>query len=126
MISMIDNPLGGRDVQEWVGKTANTAAPQRVKERVFLRHKGRCHHSGRKIHAGDKWDVDHVKPLGLGGENRESNLAPILREEPHKEKTAEEVKMMRKAERMRRKHNGTWPKSRATIQSRGVAKTRDI
>ncbi|CTQ67222.1 HNH endonuclease [Roseibium alexandrii] len=122
----IDNPLGGRSVEEWIGKTPDTPAPQRVKDRVFIRHKGRCHRTGRRIHVTDKWDTDHVKALGLGGENRESNLAPILRDEAHKEKTAEEVTMMRKADRMRRKHNGTWPKSKASIQSRGFPKTRDV
>ncbi|WP_368669526.1 HNH endonuclease [Roseibium sp. RKSG952] len=123
---MIDNPLGGRQVEEWIGKTADSAVPDRVKDRVFMRFQGRCHRTGLKIQAGDKWELEHLKALGLGGENRERNLAPILAGDPHKEKTAEEVGMMRKADRMRRKHNGTWPKSKAKLQGRGFAKTRDI
>ncbi len=46
--------------------------------RVFDRHRGICHRCGLKIHAerGEKWDVDHVKPLHLGGTTAQSNLAP--------------------------------------------------
>ena len=123
---MIDNPYGGRDVEEWIGKTPNSMPSDRIRDRIFTRHRGICHKSGTRIMAGVKWDLDHIKPLGLGGENRERNLAPILADEPHKEKSAEEVSMIRKADRMGRKHRGTWPKSRAKIQSRGFAKTRDV
>ena len=79
-----------RTVPEWIGETPETAVPLRVKLRVFDAHGGRCHWSGKKIAAGDRWDVDHIRALINGGENRESNLAPILREK-HKEKTARDV-----------------------------------
>ena len=32
--------MTGREVPEWIGKTADTAIPDRVKERVFLTHGG--------------------------------------------------------------------------------------
>ena len=80
-----------RAVPEWIGATPDTPVPPRVKVRVFDAYSGRCHWSGRKIAAGDKWDVDHVRALINGGENRESNLAPILRDKAHKEKTDRDV-----------------------------------
>ena len=108
--------LDGRAVEEWIGKTPDSRPPERVVVRVFDRASGICHISGRKILATDKWEVEHIKPLKAGGENRESNLAPAL-VEPHKKKTAEERKITAKISRTRKKHIGVtkkrkhkWPK----------------
>ncbi|MET0941983.1 MAG: hypothetical protein ABWY13_11535, partial [Mesorhizobium sp.] len=51
--------------------------------------------------------------------NRESNLAPILRDK-HKEKTAHDINEKSKVARLRAKHFGLWPKS----HFRTSAKTR--
>lgn len=96
-----------REVPEWIGKTDNTPIPPRVRTRVFLAHKGICHISGREIRAGEAWDVDHVIALINGGENRESNLAPALRDK-HREKTAQDVAEKSKVERIRQKHLGIY------------------
>lgn len=61
---------------------------------------------------GDKWDTDHVIALINGGKNIESNLAPILRGKPHKEKTAQDVATKSKTSRMRAKHLGIRKPSR--------------
>src|SRR5262245_52093931 len=106
-----------RTVPEWVGETPETAVPLRVKLRVFDAHGGRCHWSGKKIATGDSWDVDHIQALINGGENRESNLAPILREK-HREKTATDVNEKAKVARIRAKHFGLWPKSHSKIQTK--------
>ena len=106
-----------RTVPEWIGETPETAVPLRVKIRVFDAHGGRCHWSGKKIAAGDRWDVDHVRALINGGENRESNLAPILRDK-HKEKTARDIDEKAKVARLRAKHFGLWPKSHFKIPRR--------
>ena len=100
-----------RLTDEWIGKTDDTPIPARVRLRVFERHGGVCHISGRKIAAGEPWDCDHVVALINGGENRESNLAPALREK-HREKTAEDVAIKSKTYRQRAKHLGIWPKSK--------------
>lgn len=114
----------GRENPEWIGAKPDTPIPQRVKDRVFLRHGGRCHWTKRLIRPGDPWDVDHVRALINGGENRESNLAPILRGKPHKEKTAQDVAEKSKTYRLRAKNNGTWPKSKRPLKSRGFEPTR--
>lgn len=102
-----------RELPEWIGKTPDTPIPARVRVRVFERHGGRCHLSGRKIMPGDVWDCDHVIALINGGENRETNLAPALRD-PHRKKTAEDVAIKSKTYRMRARHLGLKPKSRLT------------
>ena len=107
-----------RSVPEWWGATHDTPIPPRVRLRVFERDGGVCHLSGRKIRAGEEWDCDHITALINGGEHRESNLAPALRDK-HREKTAEDVAEKSKVYRMRAKHLGTWPKSKQKIQSRG-------
>lgn len=96
-----------RSVDEWIGKTDNTMPPPRVRLRIFDAHGGVCHISKRKIRAGELWDLDHVLALCNGGENRESNLAPALRDK-HREKTADDVKQRAKDDRVRAKHNGTY------------------
>lgn len=118
-----DLQLVGRAVPEWIGSSPDATVPRRVRDRIFLRSAGRCHLTGRKIGPGDVWDLDHVKPLKDGGEHRETNLAPALKQ-PHIEKTAEENAGRAKEARMRAKHFGYFPKSRAPMRSRGFAKTR--
>ena len=99
--------LTGRTTEEWIGKTPDTAIPARVKLRIFEAHGGRCYLSGRKINPGDAYDFDHKLALCNGGENRESNLAPVLRVE-HRKKTADDVNIRAKADRVRKKHLGIW------------------
>ncbi len=72
---------------------------------------------------GERWELEHVRPLSMGGQHRESNLAPALAIE-HRAKTAAEAGARSKADRVRRKHEGTWPRSKARIQSRSFAATR--
>lgn len=123
-VPMIDNPLGGRKVQEWIGSNPDQRIPDQIRDRVFLRHKGRCYVTGRRLMPGE-WDLDHIKRLADGGEHRERNLAPIYRP-VHRDKTAQENSDAAKADRIRRKHNGTWPKSKAPLRSRGFSHTRQI
>lgn len=124
-VPMIDNPLGGRSLPEWIGKTPDSKVPDTVRDRVFMRAGGRCYLSSRKIMPGDKWELEHVKPLSMGGEHRERNLRPAL-VAAHREKTKAEAADRAKADRIRRKHQGTWPKSKASIKSRGFSPTRSF
>lgn len=94
-----------RAVPEWVGATDDARIPPRVRLRVFERFGGVCQLTGRKIMVGDQWDCDHARALVNGGEHRESNLQPVLRA-AHRKKTAEDVKLKAKADRVRKKHLG--------------------
>jgi 5-methylcytosine-specific restriction protein A len=119
----ITDPHGGRSLSEWIGATPDSVVPDWVRDRIFVRAKRRCHITNRRIRPGDAWQLEHIKPLSLGGENRESNLAPALTT-PHKAKSAAETDIREKADRQRRKHDGTWPKpvGNARLQSRQFQK----
>jgi 5-methylcytosine-specific restriction protein A len=113
----------GREPEEWIGATPDTPVPDRVKLRVFRRYGGVCYLTDTRIKTGDAWDVEHVKAVGLGGENREGNLRPALKE-PHKVKTKADTARIRKADRVAKKHLGLKPKSKTPIKSRGFDKSR--
>lgn len=109
-----------RAVEEWIGKTPDTKVPPRVRLRIWKREGGKCHLSGRKILAGDRWDLDHRVALINGGEHRESNLFPALRDK-HREKTARDVAEKARADQSFKKHLGiTRPKG--LIKSAGFPK----
>lgn len=98
-----------RSVKEWQGKTDDSAIPPRVRLRVFEAHGGVCHLSGRRILAGEPWDCDHVVALVNGGEHRETNLAPALRDK-HRKKTALDVREKSIVRRKQMKSLGIAPK----------------
>lgn len=107
-----------RTVKEWIGKSDDSRPPNSVRLRVLERYGCRCYRSGIEIRDGVPFDLDHIVALINGGENRESNLAPILKDK-HKEKTRKDVKersTVRKkrvaalGDKTRRKHK--WPTGR--------------
>lgn len=108
-----------RRVPEWIGKTPDSKIPPRVRLRVFLDHEGFCYLSGRKIRSGDLWDVEHKVALCNGGEHRETNLAPALRDK-HREKTAQDVAEKAKIAAKQMANLGMRQPSR--LQSRGFDK----
>lgn len=114
-----------RSVPEWIGKTPDTPIPARVKLRVFERFGGVCQETGRKITPGDAWDCDHTLALANGGENRESNLRPVLHT-AHVEKTREDVAMKAKDDRVRKKHLGIKAKTAAIPGSKASRWKRKI
>jgi len=100
-----------RSVEEWIGKTDDAAIPTRVKLRIWERENGTCWISGRKIRPGEPFDFDHKVALINGGEHRESNLFPALRDK-HREKTREDVAIKSETARVRSKHLGIKKASR--------------
>lgn len=118
-----------RAVKEWEGLTDNSAVPPRVRLRILEREKGICHLSGRKIMVGEAWDLDHKVALCNGGEHRESNLFPALRDK-HREKTKEDVAEKSAVAVKRKKHLGItkpkyrWPKR--SISRQYTSNVRDV
>lgn len=113
-----------REVPLWIGKNDDQAIPPRVRIRVFEKQGGRCALSGRKIGAGDAWQVDHIIPLILGGRHAEDNLQPVL-VDAHRAKTDGDVAAKSKVARVRAKHLGIFPPSPFKIRSRGFQKRGD-
>lgn len=79
-----------RTIPEWRGKTDDAKVPDRVRLRVWLDHEGICWLSKRKIRPGELWELEHKVALCNGGQHRETNLAPALKDK-HKVKTAADV-----------------------------------
>lgn len=84
--------------------------------RIFDAAAGLCHLCGLKIHAetGERWEVEHRKPLWLGGADEESNMAPahVI---CHAAKSSSERTIKAKGDRVRAKYLGArrtkyrWP-----------------
>ncbi len=106
-----------RSVPEWIAKHDDQKVPARVRQRVFDAYEGICHLTGRKIMPGEAWELEHVHSLILGGQHRESNLAPALKE-PHTAKTAMEMGVKAKIARVRKKHLGIKPGKSSLSNSR--------
>ncbi len=101
-----------REVEEWIGKTDDSDPPPRVRVRVFDKYKGVCQCGcGMRIWAGDKWQCDHVVAIINGGQNRESNLVPLLIKH-HVSKTKEDVAEKSEVYKKRKSHLGLKKKSR--------------
>jgi len=111
-----------RTLPEWIGKTADSAVPPRVRVRVFDRYGGRCQCGcNRKILVGEKWDCEDTIAIINGGERRESNLKPWLSEH-HPKKTAADVAEKSRVYRKRAKHLGVALRKGPKIASRGFQK----
>jgi 5-methylcytosine-specific restriction endonuclease McrA len=94
-----------RSVPEWVARNHDQVVPGRVQLRVWNRCGGQCGECSRKIGAGEDWDIDHERPLALGGEHREANLR-IVHVWCHRSKTRMEQARKAKADRVAKKHHG--------------------
>jgi len=117
---------GRRAVPEWVADHPDQEIPKRVKLRIWERCDGRCHLSGLKIDAlRDEFDYEHIKRLADGGEHRELNIALALRDK-HRKKTGAENSAGAKADRIRLKHSGKWPKTKRPLKGRGFEPSRPI
>lgn len=74
---------------------------------VWLRARGKCEGCGARFKTGEG-ELDHILPCALGGSNDAEN-AQLLCRICHGGKTAKDINRIRKADRMRDKHNGSYP-----------------
>lgn len=93
--------------------------------RLFDLHKGECHICGQNIKVGEAYDLEHIVPWCLTRDDSDQNVKPAHKS-CHKIKTADDIGGISKADRVRAKFIGAWPKSKATIRSGGFRKTRDV
>lgn len=119
---MTDAPNLRRTVDEWVGATADTPIPKRVKLRILLKYGERCYKTGHKFRPGDNIEYDHIQPICNEGENRETNIAPILGGKVHQSKTRDDLDERVKTDRIKAKHLGIYPKPKRRLQGRGFDK----
>ena len=77
----------------------------KVRVALFQKHDGVCHLCGGKINVGEAWEVEHVIPFAMGGDDTEDNLRPA-HTKCHKVKTVEDVGNIAKAKRREARHIG--------------------
>lgn len=89
-----------------------------AKERLalFAAAGGVCHVCGGRITVGEAWDVEHVIPLALGGDDDAANMRPAHRKHCHAGKTVQDVADIARAKRREARHIGARPKSRNPIR----------
>lgn len=91
----------------------------RKQRRIMESRAGGCCEKCHTILKIGEGDADHIIPVELGGESEIENGQWLCRP-CHKGKTALDIKMIRKAERVRDKHLNVFPKARGNsrLQSR--------
>lgn len=107
-----------RAVEEWIGKTDDTAIPPRVKDRILKTQDGCCKGCGREFTAITRPAFDHIRALINGGENREGNLQALC-DLCHQPKTAEDVAEKARVARKKGKHFGFTKTKRLIPGSKG-------
>lgn len=98
------------------------------RERILDASHHRCHICNGRIGDGQAWEIEHVIPWKLTRDDRDSNLRPA-HIKCHKRKTHKiDRPAINKAERMRAKHLGTWPKpiGNSRLQSRPMRAIRSF
>lgn len=60
-----------------VSTTPRKSLSKKAKLKIFEAHSGKCWICGQQIRIVDKWIIEHLRPLALGGTNDHDNLAPV-------------------------------------------------
>jgi 5-methylcytosine-specific restriction endonuclease McrA len=66
-------------VEQWIGKTDDSAIPPRVKDRVVTRCGGTCQECRTPFSERVKPEFDHIVSLINGGAHAEVNLQPLCK-----------------------------------------------
>lgn len=83
---------------------------------MFVLHDRKCHLCGEEIVFPEPWDLDHVIEWTLTRDDSDENVRPA-HSVCHSAKSGKRIAQIRKADRQRQKHNGSWPKSRRSLRS---------
>lgn len=78
----------------------------RERVRLFELHGGVCHICGGKIHVGEAWEVSHVIPLAIGGDDDDVNRMPAHKKCHRKRTSEQDIPLIAKANRIRANHMG--------------------
>ncbi len=87
-----------RTVPEWIGRTDDSMPSDSCKRRILNRQNWICAITGVALRDGVAVEFDHIKPLWLDGENRESNLQAVTKA-AHAAKTKAEATIRGKVNR---------------------------
>jgi len=89
-----------------MGYVKRKSLSAKIRLQIFQNHKGLCHICGGKVSVGEAWDVEHVIPLAMGGDDNETNWA-VAHVKCHREKTVSDVVGIAKAKRREARHRGS-------------------
>lgn len=104
-----------------VGTTRRRAMTKGRQLRIFENHGGVCVTCKRPIKAGDRWFIEHIRALELGGEDIDENCGPAHMVACKAIKDADDHHRAAKAKRVKQNHFGiTAPKQQ--IVSAGFPK----
>lgn len=89
---------------------------------IWQRANGCCERCNAKLKVGEG-EFDHRIAQGYGGENTVGN-GQLLCRVCHRGKTGDDKRITEKVKRVRDKHRGVFPPSKAKIRSRGFPSSR--
>ena len=73
---------------------------------LFLKRGGVCHLCGGAVSAGEKWELEHLIPVAMGGDDEEHNWF-VAHVKCHASKTKDDVANIAKAKRRQARHIGS-------------------
>ena len=80
--------------------------PPKIRLEMLFKADNRCQSCQAKIHPGQRWEIDHIIPLALGGPDSLENMQ-ILCKICHRFKTNQrDITQIAKAKRLEIKHFG--------------------
>ncbi len=97
---------------------------RRERGRLFALNAGVCHICKGKIDGSvEAYEIEHEIPWEISRDDSDANLK-LAHVKCHRVKTSNDRKDISKVQRMAAKNDGSWPKSRAPIQSRPFPNSR--
>lgn len=102
-----------------VGTTKRRSMTPTRRLRLFEAHKGICCLCHETIDGvREKWTIEHLRALGLGGEDADENCAPA-HEDCRRIKDKDDVERIAKAKRVKQRHIGVQTAPKQKIPGRG-------
>ncbi len=89
-----------------VGTTKRKAMTPARRLRIFEAHSGVCVTCKLPIKAGDKWFIEHIRALELGGDDTDENCGPAHTITCKAVKDADDHHRAAKAKRVKQRHLG--------------------
>ena len=90
--------------------TSRHSISRKDRARLFSLYAGECYLCNGKIGPAEAWEIEHVIPWELTRDDSDDNLR-LAHKKCHAAKTANDIRAIRKADRNRDKHNGTFKPS---------------
>ena len=105
-----------------VGTTKRRPMTPARRLRIWEAHKGICVTCKLPIKAGDKWFIEHIRALELGGEDTDENCGPAHTITCKAVKDAEDHSRAAKAKRAKMRQIGIKDEGKPKIRSAGFPK----